>query len=255
MTGEIQALSGRLAAEPDSLAVLPLGEALRQRGQLDAALAVALGGVQRHPDLADAHDLLGRIRSDRGEGDGAFEAWTAALRIDPRHVGALRGLAFLAFRVEDYLRAERHLEAAVGQAPDDRGLRAGLARVRERLRRQAPPPLTLEDGDAHGTLLVDSHGRRLAGVFRRPDGADISDAVAGELARVSREATRTTRLLGLGEWRGLSVEGRDASLHLVPPTPDTVLLASGDVDTPPGRLALVAERAAAAARRWIERLA
>ena len=57
MTDDIRALTARLVAEPDSLVFLPLGEALRQRRQLDAALVVAEGGVRRYPTLADAYDL------------------------------------------------------------------------------------------------------------------------------------------------------------------------------------------------------
>ena len=101
---------------------------------------------------------------------------------------------------------------------------------------------------------MDTQGRRLAGLLLRPDGTDVSDPVAAELAGVSREAGRAVRLLGLGEWRGLAVECADGNLHLVPPTAETLLLASADAGTPAGRLGLVAERAAAAARRWLERL-
>ena len=37
MTDDIRALTARLAEEPTSLVFLELGEALRRRGQLDAA--------------------------------------------------------------------------------------------------------------------------------------------------------------------------------------------------------------------------
>ncbi len=253
MSQDIAGMTARLAAEPDSLVFLPLGEALRQRGQLDAALAIAARGVERYPDLADAHDLLGRIMSDRGTGDAAFDAWTEALRLDPRHLGALRGLAFLAYRAGDHPRAERHLAAAVALAPDDAALQRALARVRTEVvatRASAPPPRWDEAG---GAVLVDAQGRRLAG--RLDDAADRSDAVAAELAGVGREAERAARLLGLGAWRSVGVECREAQWHLVPPTPETVLLAVGSPATPAGRLALVTERSAASARRWLERLA
>ena len=258
MTDDIRALTARLAAEPDSLVFLPLGEALRQRRQLDAALVVAEGGVRRYPTLADAHDLLARIRSDRGEGDLAFDAWTEALRHAPCHIGALRGLAYLAFRTGDLTRAARHLTAAQAVAPDDPAIRSALERVRAGLREAAPAPAPESipfSGESGGTLLVDGQGRRLAGLLLAGRGADVSDAVAAELAGVAREADRTARLLDLGEWRALAIECEDGNLHLLAPTAETLLLASGDTGTPSGRLALVAERAAVAARRWLERLA
>jgi len=255
MIDDIRALTARLAAEPGSLAFLPLGEALRRRGQLDAALTVALGGLQRYPMLGDSHDLVARIRSDRGEGDLAFDAWTEALRHDPRHVGARRGLAFLCFRAGDFEWAERHLQAAADVMPDDPGLVAALLRVQERRRSRpaAPPAPGALVPEAKGSLLVDAQGRRLAGSLVAAGGEDVSDAVAAELAGVSREAARAARLLGFGSWRSLVVECADANLHLLPPTEGTLLMAVAEPTTPAGRLAVVAERGAVAARRWLER--
>jgi tetratricopeptide (TPR) repeat protein len=256
MIDDILALTARLAAEPDSLAFLALGEALRRRGQFDAALAIALRGLQRYPMLGDAHDLVARIHSDRGEGDLAFDAWTEALRHDPSHVGARRGLAFLSFRAGDLEWAERHLVAATEVAPDDPGLRAALQRVQERRRSlpAAPPAPASLVPEARGSLLVDGQGRRLAGSLAAAGGEDVSDAMAGELAGVSREAARAARLLGFGGWRGLAVECPDANLHLLPPTEGTLLMVMAEPATPAGRLAVVAERGAASARRWFERL-
>lgn len=254
MNDDIRSLTARLAVEPNSLLFLDLGEALRKRGQLDAALAVVRGGLQRYPALADGHDLLARIHTDRGEGDPAFDAWTEALRHDPRHLGALRGLAYLAFRAGDFDRAERHLVTALKIAPGDQTGFAALARVRERRQGEEPPaPATVTDEPIE-SVLVDGQGRRLSGSLSRLDGGDGSDAVAAELVAVSREATRATRLLGLGAWRSLAVESGGIQFYLLPPTDDTMLLARADAATPPGRLALFAERAAASARRWLERL-
>ena len=98
MTDDIRALTARLADEPSSLAFLELGEALRRRGQLEAAYKVARGGLSRYPGLADAHDLLGRILGDQGDLAGAFDAWADALRFDPMRSGALKGIGFLYYR-------------------------------------------------------------------------------------------------------------------------------------------------------------
>lgn len=270
MTDDIRALTQRLAAEPGSLVFLDLAEALRRRGQLDAAAAVVRGGLARYPELAAAHDLLARIHTDRGEGDAAFDAWTAALRHDPRHVGALRGLAFLSFRAGDLVRAERHLVAAVELDPEEAGARAALARVREHLstrrpgelpsgaERAAPSPdrevarSTDHSGEPE-TVLVDAHGLRLSGTIVREDGLDVSDAAAAEVAAASREAARAARLLDLGAWKSIAIECQGARLHVMPPTGETVLLARADGTVPGARLAVAAERAAQAARRWLER--
>src|SRR5213075_1120589 len=89
------------ARDPDSLVFLRLGELLRHKGQVDAAHRVALTGLERHPHLADAHDLYARVLADKRDYERAFDEWDMALRIAPTHVGALKGLAFLYFTVGD----------------------------------------------------------------------------------------------------------------------------------------------------------
>src|SRR5260370_582155 len=97
MADEIKTLSAYLAQDPDSLVFLRLGELLRRKGQVDLAHRVALTGLERHPHLADAHDLYARILADKREYERAFDEWDMALRIAPDHVGALKALAFLYF--------------------------------------------------------------------------------------------------------------------------------------------------------------
>lgn len=285
MTDDIRAMSATLAADPANLVFLDLGESLRRRGQLEAALKVAMAGAARHPGLADARDLCARIHSDLGDGESAFDAWLEALQLDATHLGAHKGLGFLYYRAGDLARALRHLELAAASAPEA-GLDVAIARVRAALESE-PPPVAGDAAapDAHlepsapvppsraaavegdsevfvgfeaardGLLLLDANGLRLGGGIRNRAGADVSDAVAAHLAGVSREASRAARLLALGTWRSLSVESTDGTLHLTAPTDTTVLLTVRDASVPAGRLALLAERAGEAARRWLERLA
>ncbi|MEP7227425.1 MAG: tetratricopeptide repeat protein, partial [Gemmatimonadales bacterium] len=137
MTDDIRALTARLADEPSSLAFLELGEALRRRGQLDAAYKVVRGGLSRYPGLADAHDLLGRILGDQGDLAGAFDAWADALRFDPMRSGALKGIGFLYFRAGDIPAALEHLQRAADIDPDDESIAQALARVRTAARATA----------------------------------------------------------------------------------------------------------------------
>ncbi len=255
MSDDIQRMTTELARNPRSLIFLTLGEVLRQRGQLTAALAVAEAGLLRYPSLPDAHDLVGRVRSDRGEGDEAFDAWTVALRLNPAHAGALRGLAFLAFREGDLERAERHLRAALSVTPDDPSLRNALQKVIQHGGQRTLPDRPSPLRDREQSLLVDGRGRLFGGRLRGVDGGDVSEVVAAEIAGVMREAGRVTRILALGAWRGLSMEcgGSGALAHFAPPTDSTVLLVMGEPGTPVGRLALEAEASAASARRWLER--
>jgi tetratricopeptide (TPR) repeat protein len=266
VTDEIRTLTARLAEEPSSLAFLELGEALRRRGQLDSAYKVARGGLARYPALADAHDLMGRILGDQGDLAGAFDAWAEALRFDPMRIGALKGIGFLYFRAGDVPAALEHLRRAADIDPDDQSIVQAIDRMRSSPApvppTEPPPepsapsvpaesaPVSHGNGD-HGVMLVDGNGLRLNGTLRSPSNEDVGDRVAAELAGVSKEASRTSRLLGLGTWQAIAVESPEGNLFLVAPTPDTLLLTVRDASLPMARLGLIAERAARDAREWL----
>jgi tetratricopeptide (TPR) repeat protein len=282
VTDDIRTLTARVAEEPSSLAFLELGEALRRRGQLEAAYKVARGGLARYPALADAHDLVARILGDQGDLAGAFDAWVEALRFDPMRIGALKGIAFLYFRAGDVPAALEHLQRAAEVDPDDVSIIQAIGRIRQTMVEEpqvsvgtsqgngylAHPPVVPDsappaeadegtfrpesDNGDHGSMLVDGNGLRLSGTVRSPAQEDVGDRVAAELAGVSKEATRTSRLLGLGTWQAIAVEAPDWNLFLLAPTPDTLLLTVRESSLPMARLALVADRAAREAREWLE---
>jgi len=279
---DIRVLSAQLAADPSSLVFLPLGEALRRRGQLEAAAKIALAGLTRYPDLADAHDLLARILGDQGDLERAFDEWDIALRLDPRHAGSHKGIGFLYYVAGDLPRALEHLESALDADPGAEGVAAAAARVREALATPdtaapatrpgdpaadappsdrpadvAPSPRTSAavfeglEGAQDGLLLLDANGLLIGGGLSTPDGTAVGDAVAAHLAGVFHDASRAARLLSLGEWTSVAAETADANLFLCAPTPDSLLLLVRNNSVPIGRLALQAERASDAARRWI----
>ena len=282
MADDVRALSAQLAQDPQSLVFLRLAEALRRKGQLDAALRVALNGLERHPHLADAHDLYARVLTDKHDYERAFDEWDMALRIAPNHTGALKGLAFLYFKVGDLQQAEAHLELAKRIEPDDPSITQAIAMVKGGTAppvpgAPAPPPVPSPippapvaqaeaaapldesrvfaglEGAQEGLVLLDAAGRVLGGALRNPTGSDVTDAVAAYLAGVSQEAARTAKLLGLGTWSGLSAEGRHGNVHLSQPSKEALLLVVRDRGVPLGRLAILAQRATAMARRWLEK--
>ena len=283
MADDIRVLSAQLAQDPQSLVFLRLGEALLRKGQLDAALRVAVNGLERHPHLADAHDLYARVLTDKHDYERAFDEWDMAVRIAPHHTGALKGLAFLYFKVGDIAQAEAHLEAARKIEPDDPTIDQAIAMVRGKI--QAPEPTAPTapttpaaapertasvaspsvagldesrvfaglDGANEGLLLIDGAGRVLGGALRDKSGTDVTDAVAAYLGGVSQEAARTAKLLGLGAWNGLSAEGQQGNVHLAHPTSDALLLVVRERGIPLGRLTILAQRATLMARRWLEK--
>jgi predicted Zn-dependent protease len=127
MTDPIRELTAQLASDPQSLVFLELGEALRNRGQPAAAYKVARMGVNRYPELAASHDLLARVLADQGDRHAAAEAWRRVLELSPGHLGANKGLAFLAFRAGDPGGALPFLESALGRLPATRPCDRGAA--------------------------------------------------------------------------------------------------------------------------------
>ena len=274
MADDVKRLSAQLAQDPQSLVFLRLGELLRQRRQFDAAQRVAVNGLERHPHLAEAHDLLARIQADRHDYEHAFDEWDMTLRIAPGHTGALKGLAFLYFKVGDLAQAEAHLLEARKVDAEDESIDQALAMVRGGAEATAGPaaagpavaaspeasePLPEErvfaglEGAQEGLLLLDSAGLRMGGALKNPTGQDVSETVAAYLAGVSQEAGRTAKLLQLGAWSGLSAEGPQGNVYLTPLSGDALLLVVRDRGVPMGRLGVIAQRAAQAARRWLER--
>jgi predicted regulator of Ras-like GTPase activity (Roadblock/LC7/MglB family) len=270
MSDDIRTLSAELAADPSSLVFLRLGEALRQRGQLEAAAKVVLAGLTRYPHHPAAHALYAHVLADGGDYERAFDEWDMALRLDPTNGGALKGIGYLYYRAGDHTRALEHLAAASSAMPEDEGLQAAIARllslVGPVVAQAAPadagpaepavdpsrgPFADLDESDG-ARLLVDSGGLCIGGRLTAPGGADRSEAVAAEMAGACREASRAADHLDLGAWQSVIVECVEVNLLLERPTPETFLLVMQDSEQPIGQLRYAAERAAASARRWLE---
>src|SRR2546430_13070125 len=70
----------------------------------------------------------------------AFDEWDMAVRIAPHHTGALKGLAFLYFKVGDVAQAEAHLEQARKVEPDDPSIDQAIVMMRKGAAPPAPEP-------------------------------------------------------------------------------------------------------------------
>lgn len=133
MSDDIRRWSDALARDPSSTVFLQLGEALRRQGDAELALRVALRGLERHPHLAEAHDLLARIAADAGDLQRAFDEWDMVIRLAPGHAGALKGMGFVCYRQGALADAERYLGEASERDPADASIATALAHVRASL--------------------------------------------------------------------------------------------------------------------------
>ena len=274
MADEIRRWSDELARDPSSLVFLQLGEALRRQGQIDVALKIALRGLERHPLNVEAHDLVARIAVDRRDFTKAFDEWEAVLRLEPTHVGAMKGLGFVCFQHGRFSDAEWYLnQAAV------RGGGADVTTALETVRRtsggipaslveaaapEEPPPevpqppqdpqwlfadLLVDDGQT--ALLLDENGYVLAGLYLDDSKADLGEEIGAQLSGISDEVRRATRHLEIGEWRSITFETHDVVVAMAPAADESLIVVAAERTTPLGLLRRLLDRCAERAGRWL----
>lgn len=269
MSEDIRRFSEELARDPGSRVFVPLAEALRAQGQTDLALKVTLRGLERHPHLADAHDLLARISIDRNDAERAFDEWDMVLRLSPGHLGALKGMGFVCFQQERYADAERYLGAAAASDPTDAQVASALRHVREArdgVVTATPdsllPPSVANDArflfvdvlreDGQTALLLDRDGLVLAGAYVGADGRDSAQEVGAELSGVTDAARRATLHLSMGEWTSIVFETEVAVVAMAPSPQDGLLVLATSRATPLGLVRRLLDRCFIAAREWLE---
>lgn len=268
MSEDIHRLSAELARDPGSRVFVRLGETLRAQGQADLALKVTLRGLERHPHLADAHDLLARIAVDRGDYERAFDEWDMVLRLAPGHLGALKGMGFVCFQRERFGDAERYLSAAAASDPADEQVASALHHVRDA--RDEPPAeapsmphgamardshflfVDVLRDDGQTALLLDRDGFVLAGAYIGGDGRDSAQEVGAELSGVTDAARRATRHLAMGDWTSIVFETDVAVVAMAPSSNDGLLVLATSRATPLGLVRRLLDQCSATARTWLE---
>jgi predicted regulator of Ras-like GTPase activity (Roadblock/LC7/MglB family) len=190
------------------------------------------------------------------------------LELEGRHLGARKGLGFLAFRKGDLDTALDHLELALSVDPTDQRVIQAIRTVRATAAGLGVPeapttapgaalaetkvPFSGPDRAERGVLLVDARGLVLGGGLRNPAGTDVADAVAALLTGVTQEAERTARMLELGEWTSIVAEAAEGNMLLAKPSRELFLLIVRDRSVPPARLAVLADKASEEARAWLK---
>ncbi len=107
-------------------------------------------------------------------------------------------------------------------------------------------------GDAEQTaLLLDSTGVPIAGSYIDGGGRDISGEIGSALSGVSKEVSRSMRLLSLGTWTAVVIETDAATIALAPATRDAVVLLASSSTVPLGLVRRVLTRSVALAINWM----
>ena len=267
MSDDVRRMSDELARDPSSRIFVPLGETLRQQGQHDVALKLTLRGLERHPHLADAHDLLARISVDRGDMERAFDEWDMVLRLSPGHLGALKGMGFICFHREQFADAERYLAAAAAADARDVQVASALQHVRAAQSQATStaggiPAYGGQDSrylfvdvlpdEAQTALLLDGAGLVLAGAYIVADGRDVAQEVGAELSGVTDAARRATRHLTLGDWTSIVFETEVAVVAMAPSAQDGLLVLATSRATPLGLVRRLLDRCTHRAQGWLD---
>lgn len=99
------------------------GVVLQTLGRDDEARSQFEKSIQLNPNQAESHYRIGEIARLEGNAVDARKEYGAALARDPRHGGALTGLAILDYELKKYDEAEAELEAAIKSLPNYRTAR------------------------------------------------------------------------------------------------------------------------------------
>lgn len=110
--GEIQRLRDRLAADPRSLAFVPLAQLLRRAGRVAEAWEVVREGLRVHPEHPPARVVLAQLHLDAGQPRLAHVLLEEVVAVDPENVAARSML--VALLVEEG--RTREAEALLGAA-------------------------------------------------------------------------------------------------------------------------------------------
>jgi predicted regulator of Ras-like GTPase activity (Roadblock/LC7/MglB family) len=107
-------------------------------------------------------------------------------------------------------------------------------------------------GEAEQTaLLLDSSGAPLAGSYIDQGGRDISGEIGAALSGVSKEVSRSMRMLSIGNWTAVVVETDAATIALAPATDDAVVLLASSSTVPLGLVRRVLTRSVALGINWM----
>ena len=148
----LEELKKALTRDPASRQFLALADEYRKQGQTREAISVLERGLAQDPTAVAGHVALGRLLQQGGRQDEALNSFSAALKLDPQNLVALRQTADVHLSRGDTVEAIKKLKLFRGLSPGDRevnelirhldGELAAAAGPRPLIRpeREAPPP-------------------------------------------------------------------------------------------------------------------
>jgi serine/threonine protein kinase/tetratricopeptide (TPR) repeat protein len=161
----IRYYAAALALRPHcAAAAVNLADALRERGNYEAALATYQDALRLSADNAFAHWGIGMTRLTQNRQDEAIAAMREAIRLQPTWAIGYRGLAEILMKQKDFAQAEEMLRKATQLEPQNAWCHLSLGNCL--LAQDRPPNAEAEFREAirlipTGAYFYDSLGRAL----------------------------------------------------------------------------------------------
>jgi len=170
------ASSAKILAMPSRMT--PFEEALvhDERGEADAE-ALYQEAIEKEDAAANAYCNLGVIASKRGETNPAFDHFTSALKLDPRHSESHYNLGNLYFDMGNLELAKHHYELSITLDPDFPNVYFNLGLV-----------LAMRS-ELQAAVATLSHYQHLAGKGEGAKASSLLDNLHRSLAMVKKESS------------------------------------------------------------------
>ena len=176
-----------------------LGNALRQKGATDEAIAEYEKALQLNPDYAAAHNNLGTVFLRAGRTDEAISHFQKALQINPGNGQAQNNLGNAYLQKGDAAGAAAHFRQAMQLEPTDRWVKNNLAWLLA-----TAPQASLRDG--RKAVELARQAEELAG--------EESPIILHTLAAAYAEAGQYSQALETAR-RALAIAGAQSNTRLV----------------------------------------
>jgi tetratricopeptide (TPR) repeat protein len=127
---EIEKLEQRYHENPQQW-FAALADSYRKAGDLDLALEVVRGGLEKRPSYASGHIVLGRCLVDKQLYDEAAGVFEQVLELDAENIIALKSLGDIAEHNGDLAGAKSWLSRLLDIDPMNEEAREGMDRIHE----------------------------------------------------------------------------------------------------------------------------
>jgi tetratricopeptide (TPR) repeat protein len=145
---ELQRIESEWVSHPSPILCARLSDLLRQSGRYDESLDIAEEGQKKWNNNASISIVMGKCYLDTGRLEKAMETFQQVRSIQPQNLVALRSIAEIHYRMEDWTETVAFLEEYLFENPSDEEARDMLDEAKSRKENgHLPPPETVMQPD------------------------------------------------------------------------------------------------------------